>query len=327
VNPTPVHPHFDDSVLRAAWLYYREDLTQDAIATTLQVSRATVGRLLDRARREGIVRMEIDPGLLGAVGVAGALSQAFDGIEVLVVPSDGLDHDQGVTNERLARVAAQLLVSRLSGDDTLAIGWGDTVARTMTQLPTECRVHDIVTMTGGVDTYLGSLTSRFGSRLAMVPAPFLTSTADLAEAVAAESDIHRILSWAVDAQWKLVGIGALHPNASIIRFGYQTARDLECIREQGAVGDMIGQFYRADGTTVDLDIHRRRIGVDLADVAEAPGVVVAVAGGVEKRDAIAGALRMGIINILVTTEEDARFLLDNAAETSSRENEEQHAGG
>jgi hypothetical protein len=40
--------------LRAAWYYCNDELTQDEIARRLSMSRASVGRLLDRARRVGL---------------------------------------------------------------------------------------------------------------------------------------------------------------------------------------------------------------------------------------------------------------------------------
>jgi lsr operon transcriptional repressor len=308
-----VPPSVDDVVLRAAWLYYREDLTQDQIAKVLDVSRATVGRLLDRARSEGVVRVEIDSDVLGMMDVARALSDRYEGVEILVVPSDGTTESQQVINERLARAAAQLLRSRLRSGDRLAIGWGDTIARTLAQLPPDVEVDEILSLTGGVGTYLGSLAETYGTRLTVVPAPFLASTASLAAAFAREEVIDRILRKAVAAPWKLVGIGGLTEDASIVRFGYQSSAELEELRRAGAVGDVLGQFLDAGGKVLDLEVHRRRIGVELNDLDAAPGTVIAVAGGAHKRTAIAAALRHGHIGCLVTTEEDARSLLSTDA--------------
>ena len=46
-------------MLRAAWYYYKDELTQDEIARRLSMSRASVGRLLDRARRVGLVSINL----------------------------------------------------------------------------------------------------------------------------------------------------------------------------------------------------------------------------------------------------------------------------
>ncbi|MEE2035272.1 MarR family transcriptional regulator, partial [Rhodococcus chondri] len=45
--------------LRAATLYYLDGLTQAEVANRLGVSRATAGRLVARARSQGLVRIEV----------------------------------------------------------------------------------------------------------------------------------------------------------------------------------------------------------------------------------------------------------------------------
>ena len=46
----PVPPIDVDLVVRAAWLYYEDGLTQAQVAARLFVSRQTVGRLLESVR-------------------------------------------------------------------------------------------------------------------------------------------------------------------------------------------------------------------------------------------------------------------------------------
>ena len=45
--------------IRAAELYYEENLTQEEIGRNLQITRWKVGRLLTQAKDEGFVRIEI----------------------------------------------------------------------------------------------------------------------------------------------------------------------------------------------------------------------------------------------------------------------------
>jgi len=49
------------SLLAVARLYYEDDLSQQQIADRLGVSRSTVSRLLQLAREQGIVHIEIRP--------------------------------------------------------------------------------------------------------------------------------------------------------------------------------------------------------------------------------------------------------------------------
>lgn len=75
------------------------------------------------------------------------------------------------------------------------------------------------------------------------------------------------------------------------------------------VGDILGQFFDASGDVVDLPIHDRRIGIELADLRRIPKVV-GVAGGEHKAEAILGALHGGFLDVLVTNELTAIRLLE-----------------
>ena len=77
-------------MLRAAWYYYKDELTQDEIARRLSMSRASVGRLLDRARRVGLVSINLNTERLDAFELSGELRRAFGLAEALVVP----DHEK-----------------------------------------------------------------------------------------------------------------------------------------------------------------------------------------------------------------------------------------
>ena len=78
---------------------------------------------------------------------------------------------------------------------------------------------------------------------------------------------------------------------------------------KGAVGDILGYFLNADGERIDeLEIHRELLGVTLDELAQLP-VIVGVAGGEEKADAIYAALKGRRINGLVTEETTARAVL------------------
>jgi DNA-binding transcriptional regulator LsrR (DeoR family) len=48
-----------DLTTRTAWLYYKEGLKESRIATMLGLSRSKVGRLLQKARENGIVHFQV----------------------------------------------------------------------------------------------------------------------------------------------------------------------------------------------------------------------------------------------------------------------------
>jgi DNA-binding transcriptional regulator LsrR (DeoR family) len=106
----------------------------------------------------------------------------------------------------------------------------------------------------------------------------------------------------------VVGIGPVSADATFARFGYLALQDLEILQKQGAVGDILGQFYNMDGKELDVEYHNRLIAVRLEKLKAMPHVI-GIAGGEHKVDAIKGALRGRFIHTLITDERIALRLL------------------
>ncbi len=145
----------------------------------------------------------------------------------------------------------------------------------------------------------------------------MASTASLAAAMREEPTIQQVLKQACEVEHALVGVGTPTADATIVHMGYLNADDARGLRERGVVGDILGQFFDADGNVVDLPIHDRRIGIDLADLARIPKVV-GVAGGLHKAEAILGALHGGFLDVLVTNELAAIRLLERERRRQGR---------
>jgi len=105
----PARPDADRHgiVVRAAWLYYKDALTQAEIADRLFVSRATVGRLLEEARAEGIVRIEISADHLAAFQLSEDLRAQYGLADAVVVPRISGDATRERANGRVASAAAE----------------------------------------------------------------------------------------------------------------------------------------------------------------------------------------------------------------------------
>ena len=309
----------EELLLRVAWFYYKDELTQDEIARRLSVSRASVGRMLDRARKVGLVSINLNSDRLDAFEVSSRLRKAFGLTEALVVPDHEAEPaDRHVLNSRLGLGGAQFMSTHLRPGGTLGVGWGDTVSRviTSTNFGAVGPVH-MVTLTGGVEGYLQTILSSKGeggaeseaTTATIIPTPIVASTPRLAAALKAEPAIQQVLKQACGVEQAIVGVGTPAADATIVQMGYLGPDDARRLRDRGVVGDILGQFFDASGSVISLPIHERRIGIELSDLASIPKVV-GVAGGLHKTEAILGALRGGFLDVLVTNELVALRLLE-----------------
>jgi lsr operon transcriptional repressor len=309
----------EELLLRAAWFYYKDELTQDEIAKRLSVSRASVGRLLDRARRVGLVTINLNAEYLSAVELSAELRRTFHLSEALVVPDrDKEPADHHALNARIGLGGAHFLSTHLRAGATLGVGWGDTVSRVIaaTNFGSLGPVH-MVTLTGGVDGYLQTILSARGesgqdadiTTASVIPAPNIASSAALAAALREEPTVQQVLKQASGVEYAVVGVGTPTTDATIVQLGYLTAAEVRTLREAGVVGDILGQFFDGDGKVADLPMHDRRIGIELPDLKCIPRVV-GVAGGLHKVHAILGALHGGFLDVLVTSEPAAIRLLE-----------------
>ncbi|XNM80825.1 sugar-binding domain-containing protein [Escherichia coli] len=98
-------------------------------------------------------------------------------------------------------------------------------------------------------------------------------------------------------------------DATIIRSGYISQGEQLMIGRKGVVGDILGYFFDAKGDVVtDIKIHNELIGLPLSSLKTIP-VRVGAAGGENKAEAIAAAMKGGYINALVTDQDTAAAIL------------------
>lgn len=303
-------PHADlSTVVRAAWLYYEDGLIQAEVARRLYVSRQTVSRLLEEARRRGIVRIEFDTRYLGAHRLATALAERFGLEDAIVVPGDG---ERAKLTERIAAAGAAYLRRFLRPGVVVGLGWGDTVARTLTLIPGESLTGVTLASTaGGITAVTDALTANatLAANLKLLPAPVLVSTPELAAQLNAESAVKSVLDLAMRADLTLTSVGGADAvTASAVRNELVTPQEAEAFRSMGGVGDMIGEWFNARGEVLSEATSARRVGLKLDVVRDLPRVIC-VAGGAHKLEAIRGAIAGRLIKILITDEDTASSLL------------------
>ena len=299
-------------LVRVAWYYYRDNLTHAEIAERLHVSRPTVTRLLERARQTGVVTIEINTRGVGGLELAERLRERFGLADVIVVPQHGRSRSGEATNSRVARAASQYLRRYLIPGAVIAVGYGDTVLRTLLATPRQAFTGvTLATLTGGIDSYTtrvsGAENAGLSEYIRFMPSPFLASSPEVAAALRRERSVLSVLDMARAADAAIVGIGAAVPNATILTDGVATEHQLYEYQLQGAIGDILGDWYNVDGEPVAVDLQKLRIGLPIRELRSMKNVI-GVAGGSDKTPAIRAALVGRYLDVLVTTEDVAHEL-------------------
>ncbi len=294
--------------------YYLDGASKSEIATELGVSRFKVARLLDRARRDGIVRIDIDPLPELDLDLADALTRRHGIRGAVVVRSVGGAGELHLA--QLGRAAAAILGTALEAGDVLGISWGRTLHAFVGQLPRlpACAVVQLVGSVPSLQLDVNSLelVRRLAERSpgAVYPlhVPLLVGNAEMAGALAADPSTAATMGMFDSLTRAVVGIGAWRPGASTIRAAL-SERDAVAVDEAGGVADIASIVLDGEGRQVRAaGLPERCIAIREDQLRRVPDVL-AIAGGADKVPAISAALRSGLVHRLVTDEEAARLLV------------------
>jgi len=306
---------------KVAQLYYIENLTQAEISTQLHVSRSQISRWLAEARALGIVDIRIRGIWREVTQLQAALEHRFAIKEALVMASESRGYAQII--QGLGVLAANRLMGILESNMILGISWSTGVYQVVSALRTARQkgvtVVQLVGTAGSVNPILDGpdltrwLAQTLCGKYKYLPAPLLASDAASREAIVRQPVVRETIEMGATANIALVGIGGVWPPtlSSLFQAKYLDEQNLKAIKEQGGVGDICGHFYDLQGQPLDLDIHRRLIGVSWEALHRIP-LVVGVAGGREKAAAILGALRSKVIDYLITDSNAATRVLELA---------------
>ena len=295
-------------LVKVAWFYYIEGFTQQEIGEYLGIPRLRVNRLLDKARRNGIIRFSIRENDSNRMEIEQNLIKHFQLKDAFVVPSpiDGKD-----VNEGIAQAAAMYISERIDKSSFINMGYGDTTSRILNYLSNMSEFPvNVVSLTGGVNYYLPNTRSNiFNAKLYLTPAPLLMKNAEMVQAIEKEPSVQQILNMVSLAQLSVVGIGGMDEDATIVTNGMFTSNDFLLLSMKGAVGDILCHFIDQNGQLVPSETEGRLISTSLEALKSLENTI-GVAAGENKVKAILAALRGGYLDILITDENTASSILE-----------------
>lgn len=305
----------NDRLVRIAWQYYVEDLTQKEIAERFNISRPKVARLLKEARERGIVEFHIRGVPYDNLHAEQQLRTQFDLNDAIVVPTHP---EEELNRGELGRAAAQYLERVFKPDMIIGLGMGTTLA----QIPgfiSSCPDYGctFAEMVGGssrtdtgLDTYNISwqLAEQCNGVAVHVNSPVMVKNEEFRDMLLSDPQIISALETSEKSDLALVGIGPVSEDMTLARLGYCDEETFHELKDKGAVCDVIGHYFDLAGRLVHTRIEDRLIGLKAEQIMKIPQVI-GVAGWSNKARAIVGALHSGLLNVLITDQKTAQRIL------------------
>ncbi|MBP0581439.1 sugar-binding transcriptional regulator [Labrys sp. LIt4] len=306
-------------MIQVAKRYYELDMTMGDLAKELNLTRWQASRLLSEAREAGIVRIEIVPRAPRSPDIESRLQRRWNLKEAVVVPNNG-EEDEGLLLDAVAQAAARMLAG-LGKVPLIGVSWGRTMSAVAHRLPPFWNEGvEVVLLNGAMNIRSPSVrtnnTAELFARSAngtatLLPVPAILGHAATRVALEQDPTIASVLELARQAPVICFGMGTISPDSVLVQSGFVTEAETAALKAKGAVGDILSRYIDAHGNIVDADIDARTIGLDLRYCRERK-FSIGVAAGKSKQPVTLACLRAGYVNVLVTDEETARFLLDES---------------
>ncbi|AGE19381.1 transcriptional regulator [Serratia sp. OLHL2] len=298
--------------------YYQDEITQEEIAKKFGISRIKVGRLLKRAKEEGIVEINVRYHPVFSTRLEQQMMERFPISRALIA----LDHqDEEEQRRQVAALVSNYLAMSLKDDMVLAVGQGRNVAAIADHVGsvTERNCKFICGIGGthrpgdaiNADHISRRLAKKFGGSSETLYAPAYVENRALKDAFMQNGTIKETLDRARKADVALVGIGDMNENSYMVKLGWFTPHEIiDASLNQGVIGDIAGyDFFNAQGQHVDTVMNDRVIGLSIDELRKIP-CVIAIASENTKALAILGALRTGAIDIIATSALNVRTILN-----------------
>ncbi|MEA5003512.1 MAG: sugar-binding transcriptional regulator [Christensenella sp.] len=317
-----------DLKIKIAHLYYMEDKTQAEISKMLNISRPTIVKMLKEAKIEKIVRIQIaEPRQTNAFLKDELALRHLLGIEdvkIVNVPSENRD----IIDDRIGSATATYTANLLKSGGHIGFGWGRTLECFAEKVKTTNKIKDVefIPLIGGLGTnrevnilsnaLCEKVASNFPrSTVRYLYAPMIAANILTAQAFLDSKPLKTIFDKAKLLDLAVVGIDGELDHSSTIENVHATDSDavtrgdIEDLRKNNAVGCICARFYDVGGTPCNTSLNQRVIAVNTATLKSIP-TVVAAAGGKYKVDAIIGAARGKLFNVLITDEYTAKGILE-----------------
>ncbi len=305
----------EDLMAKISILYYKKRLNQKEIAEKMGISRPKVSRLLEKAREEGIVKISIENSVADISYKENELAEKFNLREVIICNADDEEPEEE-RKTRVGRYGLKFLKRIATGDEYLGISAGTTLHNFALQaVGIGQEDFKIVPIIGALaDTGLSFnsneisniLASRLGGKSYLLNAPAYVNDEDTARVIKNEDRIEKIFDLYSRLEIALLGIGRADEGHPLFK-GHVSEKVAEKLRNAPLCGSVGPILYDREGNEVTEPFIEGIIGISKEVLLKIP-FRVGMAIGDYKKEAVLGAIRGDLINVLITDRPMANWL-------------------
>ncbi len=301
--------------MRIAWMYYVEGLTQNEIADRLGIGRVTVVRNINEALKQREVKIWVTGGVAECLELERALKEKFGLEDAVVVPEPS---DPKLVGRSIGAAAGMYVTEQLHDDMRLGVGWGATLHESLQTLShKEFQKVEVVSLLGGVvqarrfnpSEFAWQFANTIGADCYLLTAPALVDSPETKRALIDRCGLDQVLSRVDKMDMALLSVGTMAAQSTSFRFNLLSEDERRSLESAGAVGDMLFNFFNAEGTLVNHPINTRVMSTPIDKLRKVPKRVL-ISGGSDKIEALVGGMKLVNANVLITNEDAARALVE-----------------
>jgi DNA-binding transcriptional regulator LsrR (DeoR family) len=295
-------------------LYYEDHKNQQEICESLQISRATVSRMLKAGREQGIVTITVTPPVRVFYGDLEKELEARFGLKEIIVAYNDVFDSKGHIATRLSEEAGAFLNDLFKDGDYIGVSMGQTI-HNITKIQKQFTPKKdlmFLPLMGGIsqrkigkeDVQSNEIAARFaklfGGKYLQFLSPAVFSSSGVLEGFLQEESINYIFDYYKKLDTVVMGVGVPEREKStVVNSQYVDKIYLEKMIEKGAIGDIALRFFNEAGDLAPFQDFNNRVASISIEQLKKVRNRVAIASGAEKAEAVKGAIRAGLLNILI----------------------------
>ncbi|CDZ68411.1 Transcriptional regulator LsrR [Neorhizobium galegae bv. orientalis] len=303
-------------MVRAAWLYHVEGLTQQQISERMNITRRRVNEILSEALEAGVVRISFDSVLAESVELETKLRKRFGLMDAVVIPTPG---DAALLHSVLGRGAAGFLgrLIQTQKPASIGVGWGSTLRETIQHIPSlnepQIKVRSMMgglTQGSEINTFeiVRGFAQVLNAQCRYFVAPIYAESPESRDAIISQAVFQRTFRQICEVDVAYLSVGDVSQQSLQVRYGLPEGMTEQILRKAGAVGDLMGRYLDATGKEIDHPLNRQVLAPEMQDFRRI-GCRIVASGGSHKHKILQAVAQSGLINVLITDADSAKAML------------------